>query len=291
MTTNSFEVQLYNNLCTGFSLEDLRTLCFFMSIDHDSLKQDNRDVLAREMVERCRMTGRLPELRDAAQQKRPNPSSAAPHVRTLVVDPLHRGNYPTISEAVANARPGERIEVRPGVYNEAIVIDKPLEIIGNGPIDEIIVRADKSDVIRIDTTMAIVRNLTLHQAGGSWYGVYSDQGYLILEGCDISSRGLSCIVIHDRATATVRRNRIHDNNEDGISVYHHGQGNIEDNDIISSFYGIAIATSANPTVRNNRIYNKGAGTFEGNDLRANAKGAWLIDKSSQSLVKRSNNTE
>ena len=49
----------------------------------------------------------------------------------LVVEP--GGPLPTITEAVALARPGDRILVRPGVYREAeIVIDRPLTLVGEG---------------------------------------------------------------------------------------------------------------------------------------------------------------
>jgi hypothetical protein len=34
------------------------------------------------------------------------------------------------------ARPGDRILVRPGLYQEGLMIDKPLEIIGEGPVQE-----------------------------------------------------------------------------------------------------------------------------------------------------------
>ena len=49
---------------------------------------------------------------------------------TCVVDPLHRGDYTTITEAIKAANPGDRILIRPGLYLEGLVIDKPLEIIG-----------------------------------------------------------------------------------------------------------------------------------------------------------------
>ena len=112
MKTNKYSgTKTEQNLRTAFSLEDLRTLCFLIGLEHDGLRHDNRDVLAREMVERCRMAGRLQELRDAAQKERPNldwpnPSPAAPRVRTLVVDPLHRGDYPTIQQAVQASAAG-----------------------------------------------------------------------------------------------------------------------------------------------------------------------------------------
>ena len=51
---------------------------------------------------------------------------------TRVVDPMGRADHVTISEAISKANSGDRILVRPGLYQEALVIDKPLEIIGDG---------------------------------------------------------------------------------------------------------------------------------------------------------------
>jgi len=45
---------------------------------------------------------------------------------SLIVTPAGDGHFRTISEAVAAAAPGTRVFVRPGVYREALKIDRPL---------------------------------------------------------------------------------------------------------------------------------------------------------------------
>ncbi len=52
--------------------------------------------------------------------------------RVLVVDQMGRGDYRSVSEAVAAARPGDRVLVMPGVYRESVTVSsKPwLEIVG-----------------------------------------------------------------------------------------------------------------------------------------------------------------
>ncbi|MFN9646032.1 MAG: TIR domain-containing protein, partial [Cyanobacteriota bacterium] len=59
----------------------------------------------------------------------------------LIVDALHRGHYPTIGQAIQAAKPGSRIMVRPGLYREGVVIDKPLELIGEGDRADIVIEA------------------------------------------------------------------------------------------------------------------------------------------------------
>ncbi|MGH9752498.1 MAG: right-handed parallel beta-helix repeat-containing protein [Blastocatellia bacterium] len=222
---------------------------------------------------------------------------------TLVVDQLHRGDYTTITKAVKAARPGMRIIVRPGLYEEGLVIDKPLEIIGDGEVGEVVIRAVGKNVVLFKTNMGRISNLALRQeGGGEWFGVDITQGRLELEGCDISSQSLACVAIHGGADPRLRRNRIHDGKAGGVFVYENGQGLLEDNDIFgNAFAGVEIRTGGNPTVRKNRInrnadqavyiHEKGHGMIEDNDLRDNAKGAWLIPSDNKGNVKRARNVE
>jgi parallel beta-helix repeat protein len=201
---------------------------------------------------------------------------------TLTVDALHRGDHPNLTRALRAAKPGYRIVVRPGLYREGIVIDKAVEIIGDGDPGEIVIEAEGKDVILFQANMGRVVNLTLRQmGGGEWYGVDISQGRLDLEGCDITSAGLACVAIHEGADPRLRRNRIHDGKECGVFVYENGLGTLEDNEILANAgSGVEITSGGNPTLRRNRIhdgkqcgvfiYDNGLGTLEGNEIFANA---------------------
>ena len=93
----------------------------------------------------------------------PSPKTEPP---THVVDALHRGDFSTITAAIEAAKPGDRILVRPGLYREGFVIDKPLEIIGDGKRDDVVIEAKGKDVLLFQTTMGRVANLTMQQMGG-----------------------------------------------------------------------------------------------------------------------------
>ena len=119
------------------------------------------------------------------------PDAAEKEPQIHIVDPLYGGDYLTISAAVEAAAPGDTILVRPGIYEESLIIDKPgLAIGGEGDVDEIVVEATGSSVLQFRTTTGAVRNLTVRQLGEgeSWTGVEIVQGQLLLTGCDISSR-------------------------------------------------------------------------------------------------------
>ena len=83
---------------------------------------------------------------------------------THVVDPYHRGDFTTISEAVKAAAPGDRILVQPGLYTEPLVIDKPLEILGDGPVADIQIHARDAHAVAFQTNIGRIANLTIRQA-------------------------------------------------------------------------------------------------------------------------------
>jgi parallel beta-helix repeat protein len=202
---------------------------------------------------------------------------------THVVDAYQRGDFATVGAAIEAARPGDRIVVRPGLYEEGLIVDKPLEILGDGPVPDIEIRARGADALLFKASIGRVANLTLRQAGGDgfWYGADITQGRLDLEGCDISSQSGTCVGIHDGADPRLRRNQIHDGTQAGVLVYADGRGTLEDNDISgNALAGVAIKTGGDPTLRRNQIhdgksggvfvYDDGRGTLEDNDISGNA---------------------
>ncbi|MBV9790152.1 MAG: right-handed parallel beta-helix repeat-containing protein [Chloroflexi bacterium] len=218
--------------------------------------------------------------------------------QTLVVDQLHRGDYVTITDAIKAAKPGDRILVRAGLYQEGFIIDKPLEIIGDGEPGEVVIQTGGQHVVLFEAIMGRVANLTLRQIGGgsSWFAVAITQGRLEVEGCDISSQGLACVAIHDGANPRLRHNRIYNSNHMGIYVFDNGQGILEDNEIFRNTYsGIVIESGGNPTIRRNRIYNNkqsgvviienGLGTLEENDIFGNVGAGIAIGVDSTSIVR------
>ena len=220
---------------------------------------------------------------------------------TYVVDVFPgRGDFATVSAAIAATKPGDRILVRPGLYEEALVMDKPLEILGDGPVSDIEIRAYGANLLVFQASIGRVANLTLRQAGGEgeWFGVDITQGRLDLEGCDISSQSLSCVGIHGGADPRLRRNKIHNGKTSGVVVYDSGLGTLEDNEITgNALSGVEIKTGGNPALRRNQIHDNkqngvvvvdsGLGTLEDNDITRNARAGVEI-REGGSLTLRAN---
>jgi len=198
---------------------------------------------------------------------------------------------------LAAANPGDRIVIRPGLYREGVVIDKVVEIIGDGDLGTVVIEATGIYTIQFKASAGRIANLTLRQAGGGkWFCVDVGQGRLNLEGCDITSQSLACVGIHDGADPWLRRNRIHDGGQGGVMVYDNGQGVLEDNDIFANaFSGIEIKIGSNPTARRNRIHDhkqagvlvsrNGLGVLEDNDIFANANVGIAIRQAANPTVR------
>jgi pectin methylesterase-like acyl-CoA thioesterase len=73
------------------------------------------------------------------------------------------GDFRSIAKALSAVPEGATIKVRPGLYRESLVLDKDVEIIGEGERAEIVLETTGAHCITMATDRAIVRNLTLRQ--------------------------------------------------------------------------------------------------------------------------------
>jgi len=138
----------------------------------------------------------------------------------------------------------------------------------------------------------------IKQNGGEdWYGVDISQGCLELDGCNITSDSLFCVLVHGSAYPRIYGNTIHDSKGCGILVYENGQGVIEDNDIYgNAFSSVQIMGGGNPTLKRNKIhdgksdgilvYENGQGIIEDNEIYGNALSGVVIKGGGNPTLKR-----
>ena len=264
-----------------------------------------RDSFWQEAANQAAQPGPSPQAA-GSQAARPGVAAAAPIVPstarteppTHVVDAYQRGDFVTVSEAIEAAKPGDRILVRPGLYQESLVVDKPLEIIGDGSAEDIEIRARDAHVLEFRASIGRVANLTLRQADGKGgRGVVIVQGRLDLEGCDISSKAASCVYILGGADPRLRRNKIHDGKHNGVTVYDSGLGTLEDNEITGNGdVGVSIKTGGDPVLRRNQIhdgkaggvyvFDNGRGTLEDNEISGNDSAGVEISTGGDPVLRR-----
>src|SRR5919108_737188 len=220
---------------------------------------------------------------------------------SLVVSPHGDGHFARIGAAIEAAPPGARIVVRPGVYAESLVIEKPLAIVadltpwppslkgrgdasrgraphgGSGcavagpmfePAGQVVVETVAANCLRMLAGRAVVRGLVLRGRVGlgprNLFAVDVRAGELVLEDCDVTSDSLACVAISGRAADPVlRRCRIHDTPGSGIFVHEGGRGTVEDCVISGhALAGVEIGRAGNPVLRRCRIHDgKQAGIY------------------------------
>jgi F-box protein 11 len=256
--------------------------------------------IAKQIVEALERSHSGTDIKPKETKPAPTAKNEPP---TVFVDAWHQGDYATITEALKAVKAGTRILVRPGWYNEGIVIDKPIEIIGDGNREEIVIESSGKSTIIFQANNGRIANLTMRQVGKNiLYCVNIVQGRLELVACDISSQGLACVAILSGADSCLRGNRIHDATGAGVVVNLAGRVILEDNEIFTNMLtGVQIIEGSNTTLRRNRIFQNsgtgilvqsgGGGIFEDNDLRGNTKGAWKIEPGCEARVQRKGNKE
>ena len=201
--------------------------------------------------------------------------------RTLVVDGA--GAYPTIGSAVAEARDGDRIVVRPGTYRESVTIDRSIEIVGVGDVHAIVVLSDDAPCFVLNGTTGRLACLTLRAAGptypADWGSVLVSGGSVVLDGLILAeSQG---IWVEEGASLTIRNSLIRDCRGLGIYVRDGACATIEDNEILGSgANGIWVSgLGTGPVIRRNKIHNnrdggiyvadRETGTIEDNEVYGN----------------------
>jgi len=181
-------------------------------------------------------------------------------LNTRVVATDGTGQYRTLAEAFRNVPDDTRVLVRPGVYRENLVLDRRVELVGDGPTVDIIIESTNATCIRLTANHGTLRGLTLRSLsrspGTKCFGVDISGGTWLLEDCDIVSDSLACLVVRGAsADPIVRRCQIHDGNGSGVFVHGNGRGKFENCDIFGNAgSGVAICNFGDPVFRHCQIH-------------------------------------
>lgn len=171
--------------------------------------------------------------------------------------------FSTLNEAIRHAAPGTRILVKPGRYAESIVLDKPLEIVGDGPVDQIIIESSDFPCIEMRADYARVRGLTLHSGKGSpgqeCPAVFIPRGRLVLTDCSITSDAVAAIFVQgETANPIIRGSAIAHGKAYGIIFTRHCRGRVEECDIsANALAGIYIGQGSDPVISECSIHDGG----------------------------------
>jgi parallel beta-helix repeat protein len=233
---------------------------------------------------------------DAPQSLPKYPPSQA-QAPSRIVDQKGNGDHRTLSEAITAATPGEQILIKPGLYTEQLLLEKVLELIGEGKTGDVVVQCNATPCLTFAATMGRVSNITFRQLGEADLACIDIlHGRLELETCSVSSQTDSGVWIHDGADPRIRYSNFHDNKKAGILGFLDGLGTIEENTLVhNGGAGVEITGGSSPTVRNNTIrdnrgpgifiHDSGIGVLDGNDIFGNETGISASDGSSPTILR------
>lgn len=246
--------------------------------------------------------GLHPANQNGASLPAPGRLSDASLPAAIIVSATGSAHYRSIASAVQNAAPGALIRVQAGIYHEELHLNKPVEIVGDGPLNEVVIESTDGDCLIMETENARLRGVTLRNRsgtrGGKSYAIDIPFGRLILEDCDISSDSLACVAIHGaNADPVLRGCKIHDGRSGGIFIYDSSKGLIEDCEISGNGRaGIAIRTGGDPLIRRCKIfegkqsgvyiYEGGLGSLEDCEIFSNALTGVEIKQGGNLRIKR-----
>jgi parallel beta-helix repeat protein len=175
--------------------------------------------------------------------------------------------YSTIQDAINDALTGDTVFIHSGTYNENILINKSISLIGESKSSTIITGSvDNQNTIRIsklnyndDIFYVNLSELTIGQNPTAKGNSYSVLFIEYAEICDISNciiqNGYNGIYIKHTINSTISENTIKNNDESGLLITTSSKNNIIDSNIIeNNNIGIYIQTlSTNNQIFSNTI--------------------------------------
>ena len=166
--------------------------------------------------------------------------------------------FKTINQAIDKATPGSTILIEPGVYNEKIVIDKELRLIGDGPVDSIVLTNTDNTVLIIEDNVK-VSGLTIYRDGqkinDNHWTVEVMAGKSELENCTINSKsGDGISIFNPHTNIVMKRCRVRSRGTVGMGVLlsNGTQGFLEECDINGS---TMLNTGSEAVLKKSKFYN------------------------------------
>ena len=161
---------------------------------------------------------------------------------TIVVNATGSGDYERIQEAIDDADEGDAVFIEAGYYNEKIIIDKPISLVGSDKNDTIIYGRGEWDVI-----------ITIRS---NWVNV---SGFKINNKRDNYEKGAG-ITLEKSNYCEIWNNNCSENT-DGILLSDSNNNSVSDNILRFNDRGIILSNSKGNVITNNNVTQNDEGIF------------------------------
>ncbi len=255
---------------------------------HDKLDEDTPDLpLGTAAAPPVRPAAAKPTPANQPEKTtpaKPPPAGKEHVVEEHVVDQWPgRGDFRSISDATDAAQPGARIVIRPGTYQENLVLDKVLELVGEGEPGAVEVRVSKGHILKVTAPLGLLRNIRFLRGTGGGHDVALSvtAGHCQFEDCSFTSRSFSGVAVKGAGTAPeFRRCRFEGSARGGAFVQQEATPRFDTCRFSeNAIHGITIISGADPHLRNcvlkgntasgAFVWDSGRGRFEDCDFSGN----------------------
>lgn len=182
---------------------------------------------------------------------------------TLYVSGSDPGNYSSIQDAIDDAENSDTVYVFSGTYDEHILIDEPINLIGE--TNTIITGAGQENVIELTGSWIYLTGFTIQNSGIEWLsaGIDVSSNHNIIYGNTISYNKGYGIGIYGKSYNTISNNMVTNNKDGIISWYSSKYNNIIENTIKDNeVCGVALsAESFYNEINKNTIENNKFGVY------------------------------
>ncbi|MER7930266.1 right-handed parallel beta-helix repeat-containing protein [Streptomyces sp. NPDC096057] len=182
-------------------------------------------------------------------------------------------DHTTIAAALANARSGAVINVRPGSYRETLVVNTRVTIVADGPPGSVEIAPDKGAAVTLAADAVMLTDLVLRAGEGELPVIDAVRGQVALDGCEVLGAGWTALLSRGSGSLAVRSCRI--TNPVGAGVVEAGTtGSVIEDCLIENLgtSGVVISEQGRADVRNCRIRDA-----RGNGVLANGQSRGVLE--------------
>ncbi|MFF2328605.1 MULTISPECIES: right-handed parallel beta-helix repeat-containing protein [unclassified Streptomyces] len=182
-------------------------------------------------------------------------------------------DHTTIGAALSNARPGAVISVRPGSYQETLVVNNRVTIVAHGPRGSVEIAPAKGTAVTLAADAVMLTDLLLRGGEGELPVIDAVHGQVALDGCEILGAGWTALLSRGSGSLAMRSCRI--TNPVGAGVVETGRtGSAIEDCLIENLgtSGVVISEQGRADVRNCRIRDA-----RGNGVLANGQSRGIVE--------------
>lgn len=195
----------------------------------------------------------------------------ARHILTVGQDGT--GEFPTIGEALARARPGTVIRVRPGTYAESLTVRARVTLVADGPRGSVQIAPRTGSAVTLAADAVMLTDLLLRGGEDDLPVVDAARGQAALDGCEILGTGWTALLSRNTGSLAMRGCRV--SNPIGAGVVETGTAGSVLEDCVIEHLGtsaVVISEHGHATVRGSRLRDA-----RGNGVLANGQSTGSIE--------------